>query len=69
MLWPTDVPIGCGRRYLVLCDGKPVAGYDTQQEASLYIARQKEKAECMPKGPETYACKREWTVRDTGGRS
>ena len=69
MSWPRDVPVGGGRRYLVLCDGQPVAGYDTEREAAGYIAMQKDKTECCPKGAETWACKRQWTVRDTGGAS
>jgi hypothetical protein len=61
-----NIPIGGGRRFLVMMDGKPFAGFDTMVEASRYVGMQKSKVKGNSRD-KAYAADREWTIKDTGG--
>ena len=58
-----NVPIGANKRFLVQCDGKDFAGFDSKGQAAGYIAMQKGKKKVREPA---YAANREWSVIDRG---
>lgn len=62
-----DVPVGADKRYLVTCDGKPFAGFDSHSAAAAYVAAQKEKRNHNKRGP-AVAAKATWGIKDRGRR-
>lgn len=54
-------PVGANKRFLVTCNGKPFAGFDTQEEAksvkNMYGAEIK-----LKKGNFAYCSLQEWAV-------
>jgi hypothetical protein len=60
-----STPVGAGKRFLVLCDGKPFAGFDGRPAAAAYVAQQKEKLNHNKGGP-AMAAKCAWLIKDRG---
>lgn len=54
------------RPWVVKCNGKNYASFDTEAQAKGYIAMHMGKATACPKKAETYACKLSWTYSKRG---
>jgi len=57
-----NTPTGADKQFLVLCDGKPFAGFDTRSAATVYVASQKDKKNHNKGGP-AQAAKCAWTIK------
>jgi hypothetical protein len=57
-----NIPVGGDRRYLVTCDGKPFAGFDTRAQASMYVTMQKNKTKSG--GQPAAAADKNWEIKD-----
>ena len=57
------VPIGADKRFLVLCDGRPFAGFNSRSAAQAYIGSQKEKRNHNKGGP-AMAAKADWRIQE-----
>ena len=67
-----DTPIGNNKRFLVTCDGKDFAGFDSMDQAKGYVAMHKSKtkgAKGKGKGDPAYAANREWNIVDRGDKN
>ena len=60
-----DVPVGANKRFLVTCNGGPFAGFDTHNQASLYVTMQKNKTK--KGGAPAEAAGKDWNIKDTQG--
>lgn len=57
-------PVGGGRRYVIMCNGAPFAGYDKLDDAKKCLDMYK--SPTGGKGSDTFASKASWSIEDKG---